>query len=281
VVRFQSAGDPRRVLGAVIGAQEGRRIDVHNSFELIVEDSADGRIIDVEFFQQRLSQYLEVFSGYEFLGWYSTGREPEESDKALHKKIQEVTANENPFLLLLDNQRMQQEKAAQSEELPVKVYDSTTQISGGEAQVQWFEVPYNIDTLEAERIAVNHVAKSATTASSGHSSDFSQHATGLGNSVVMLSNRIKELLDYMKDVKAGVAPKNRDVLRQMVSICQALQAAHPDSLRREFCGEFNDASLVVLLASLTKACANTSDLLDKFQLAHDKKHRQRHHYPYG
>mmetsp|Transcript_1442 Transcript_1442/g.3275 ORF Transcript_1442/g.3275 Transcript_1442/m.3275 type:complete len:304 (+) Transcript_1442:27-938(+) len=281
VVRFRVSGRVQRVLGALIGAQEGRRIDVHSSFELIVEEEGQGRTLDLEFFQQRLGQYLEVFPKYEFLGWYSTGSEPVESDKALHKKIQEVSANENPFLLLLDTSSMERERAMQSEELPVKVWDSTAHLDQGELKVEWSEVPYTIDTLEAERIAVNHVAKSATTATAGYSSDFTQHTSGLTNSVAMLSNRVRELLDYMKEVKAGRAPKNHQVLREMLTICQALQASHPDTLRREFCGEFNDAALVVLLASLTKACATTSDLLDKVQVAHDKKHRQRHHYPFG
>lgn len=262
VVRFRSARRSERVLGALLGAQEGRRVDVHNSFELVCVESGGQRSLDLEFFQQRLSQYLEVFPRYEFLGWYSTGPQPEEADKALHKKIQEVGANENPFALLVDADKMSREKASQSEELPVKV-------------------PYIIDTLEAERIAVNHVAKSATTAAAGYSSDFTQHTSGLSNSVVMLSNRIKELLEHMKDVKEGRAPKNQEVLRQTLSICQALQSVHPSSVKQEFCSEFNDATLVVLLATLTKVCSNTSDVLDKFQLAYDRKHRPRHHYPFG
>eukprot|EP00913_Durusdinium_trenchii_P031698 g29684.t1 len=235
VVRFRSARRSERVLGALLGAQEGRRVDVHNSFELVCLESGGQRTLDLEFFQQRLSQYLEVFPRYEFLG---------------------VGANENPFALLVDADKMSREKASQSEELPVKVYDATIHIEQGEATVTWNEVPYIIDTLEAERIAVNHVAKSATTAASGYSSDFTQHTSGLSNSVVMLSNRVKELLEHMKDVKEplkdGRAPKNQEVLRQTLSICQALQSVHPSSLKQEFCGEFNDATLVVLLATLTK-----------------------------
>lgn len=284
VVRLRCAGAARegeRVLGALLGAQEGRRIDVHTSFELVSEQEAGSTAINLEFFQQRLAQYLEVFPKYEFLGWYSTGCSPQETDKALHKKIMEVSANDNPFVLLVDTEKLKADKACHSEELPVKVYDSTAHLEGGAMKVEWNEVPYEIDTLEAERIAVTHVAKCATVTAAGHSSDFTQHTSGLGNSVVMLNNRVKELLEYMKEVKAQRVPKNHDVLRQMLSICQALQATHQESVQHEFCGEFNDAALVVLLASLTKACANTSDLLDKFQLAHDKKHRQRHHYPFG
>lgn len=280
VVRFRAIGQKQRILGAIIGQQEGRRIDVHNSFELLSNDEGGDTAFDLEFFQQRLAQYLENFSGYEFLGWYSTGKMPQDSDKALHKKIQEVSANDNPLCLLLDTDKFLASKdGAPTEDLPVKVFDSTTIIVQGNSQIQWNEVPYVIDTLEAERIAVNHVAKTATTA--GHSSSFTQHALGLGNAVGMLNHRVTELLSCVKEMKAGRAPKNSETLRQVKSICQALEVVHPEALRREFQSEFNDAALVVLLATLSKACANTSELLDKFQLAHDKKHRQRHHYPFG
>eukprot|EP00933_Yihiella_yeosuensis_P083776 TRINITY_DN98041_c0_g1_i1.p1 TRINITY_DN98041_c0_g1~~TRINITY_DN98041_c0_g1_i1.p1 ORF type:complete len:341 (+),score=43.65 TRINITY_DN98041_c0_g1_i1:97-1023(+) len=286
VVRYRCSPERQssRAIGALIGAQEGRRVDLHNSFELAVEEPSDGqaRSIDLEFFNTRLAQYMENFPRYEFLGWYSTGVFPEESDKILHKKIQEVTGNDNPFLILLDTETMLTLKASQSEQLPIKVYDSTSQIDQGETKLQWTEVNYAIDTLEAERIAVNHVAKSATTATAGHSSDFTQHTSGLTNSVVMLSNRVKELLKHIEDVKAGRAEKNHDVLRQTLSICQALQAVQPEALEKEFCEEFNDASLIVLLATMTKAAASTSDLIDKLQLAYEsRRHRSRHHYPFG
>lgn len=276
IVRFQFSGRTERILGAVIGAQEGRRVDIHNSFELVAE--ADG--LELEFFQQRLAQYMEVFPKYEFLGWYSSGQEPHGSDKALRKKIQEVTSNENPLLLLMNPTVLAAEMSG-SEELPVKVYDAVTHIAGNEVAIQWNEMKYVIDTLEAERIAVNHVAKSATQATSGHSSDFTQHASSLTNSVQMLNHRVRDLLEYAKAVKEGNVQKNHQVLRQLLSICEALKSSHPDMLHKQFYSEFNDAGLVVLLASLTKSCASISDLLDKFQLAHDKKHRQRHHYPFG
>jgi len=279
VVRFNVAGRSERVLGALLGAQVGRRVDVHNSFELIQEEGTQA--IDLDFFKQRLAEYLEVFPTYEFLGWYSTGISPQESDKALHKKIQEVSANETPFVLLLDTEKMRDERVGQSEDLPVKVYDSTAHLEAGSLKVEWNEVPYAIDTLEAERIAVNHVSKTAKVATAGHSSDFTQHTSGVANSVIMLNNRVKELLEYMREVKAQRVPKNHEVLRQMLSICQALRATQQVSLQHEFCGEFNDAALIVLLASLTKACANTSDVLDKFQLAHDKRYRHRHFNPFG
>lgn len=280
VVRFRSSGRPEGVAcGALIGAQEGRRVDIHNSFDLVVESDAS-RAPDFEFFKERLGQYLEVFPKYEFLGWYTTGAEPQDSDKVVHKKFQEVTENDNPFLLLLDTAKLSGEMASQSEELPVKIFDAKLQLSGTETQLQWNEVCYQIDTLDAERISVNHVKKSGTQ-SSGQSSDFTQHTSGLGNSVLMLNNRVKVLLEHAIDIKAGRAPKNHEVLRQLLSICEALKSTHPEALQRQFYGEFNDASLVVLLASLTKACSHTSDLLDRFSLAHDKRHRQRHHYPFG
>merc|ERR1711879_725425 len=103
-----------------MGAQEGRRVDVHNSFEFLLEEDGDGP--DMEFFQQRLGQYLEVFPRYEFLGWYSTGVAPLETDHMLHKRLQEVSSNENPFCVLVDADTLANGQAPGSEELPVKVY---------------------------------------------------------------------------------------------------------------------------------------------------------------
>eukprot|EP00434_Breviolum_minutum_P005444 symbB.v1.2.004796.t1/scaffold270.1/size246978/7 len=289
VVRFRSAQRSERVLGALLGAQEGRRVDVHNSFELVCVESGGQRTEPQKHPFPAFSLRIAPSKGHWIWNSSSSGfpsiwRFFQDMNflvgilQVLNQKRQikpstrrsRRSANENPFALLVDADKMSREKASQSEELPVKVYDATIHIEQGEATVTWNEVPYIIDTLEAERIAVNHVAKSATTATASYSSDFTQHTSGLSNSVVMLSNRIKELLEHMKDVKEGRAPKNQEVLRQTLSICQALQSVHPSSLKQEFCGEFNDATLVVLLATLTKVCSNTSDLLDKFQLAYDR-----------
>lgn len=279
IVRFRHTGRAQqRVLGVLLGAFEARRVDVHTSFELIVqEESMDDSAVDEEFFKSRSAQYLEVFPKYEFIGWYTTGCMPTETDNIYLKKFQELSDNENPFVLLVDTVRLAAERVGQSEELPVKVFDSTTHIDGGNTTVLWKEVPYAIDTLQAERIAINHVAKNATAATAGYSSDFTQHTSGLANSVVMLNNRVKELLTYMEDVKAGRAPKNHDILRQLLNVCKALQAAQHDDMHREFCAEFNDASLVVMLGTLTKVCSNTSELWDKFHLAHDSY--RKHQYP--
>mmetsp|Transcript_51518 Transcript_51518/g.137483 ORF Transcript_51518/g.137483 Transcript_51518/m.137483 type:complete len:305 (-) Transcript_51518:260-1174(-) len=280
-VRARASVRSSRVIGAIIGDQEGRRVDFHNSFELCMDSETE---LDVDFFKQRLAQYLEIFPKYEFLGWYSIGHAPQDADKELYKKVQDLTSNENPFNLYLDAEAMMAETAEggqQSEEIPVKVFDSVTHIVDGDTLIAWSEVPYVIDTLEAERISVNHVATQGSVSVGGHTSDFTQHTGGLKNAVVMLNNRVTQLLEYMRDVKAGNTPVNHEVLRQMKCICDELKVTQPEALQAQFSGEINDAMLVVLLATLTKTCARTSDLMDKFQLAHDKKHRQRHHYSFG
>merc|ERR1711862_655397 len=96
-------------------------------------------------------------------------------DHQLHKRIQEISSNENPFCVLVDADTLADGQAQGSEELPVKVYDFSTHIVQGETKYQWNQVPYAVDTVEAERIAVSHVAESATTTAEGHASDFTQH----------------------------------------------------------------------------------------------------------
>ena len=76
--------------------------------------------------------------------------------------------------------------AAVSKELPIRVYESEVkvappfllskslelseyvfQIQDGVPQIHFLEVEYKIATLEAERIAVDHVAHTATSTASG------------------------------------------------------------------------------------------------------------------
>lgn len=61
---------------------------MYTSFEIIYELDKDGRIVslDWEFMSRKLELLKRCFSDYEFLGWYSTGREmsPFEGDVEIH-----------------------------------------------------------------------------------------------------------------------------------------------------------------------------------------------------
>ncbi|XP_057244927.1 COP9 signalosome complex subunit 6-like, partial [Malurus melanocephalus] len=73
-IRLRSQeGRNGQVVGALIGRQEGRNIEVMNSFELLAHGSGGHLLIDKEYYYTKEEQFKQVFKDLEFLGWYTTG----------------------------------------------------------------------------------------------------------------------------------------------------------------------------------------------------------------
>lgn len=88
------------VMGALIGKQKGRRIELMNSFELKVDFIENTPILDTEFFKFKEHQFKQVFPDLEFLGWYANGDMPTQADVKMHKEILEI--NESSLFLKLN-----------------------------------------------------------------------------------------------------------------------------------------------------------------------------------
>uniref|UniRef100_A0A4W3H6T6 COP9 signalosome complex subunit 6 n=1 Tax=Callorhinchus milii TaxID=7868 RepID=A0A4W3H6T6_CALMI len=87
-IRMRSQeGRPIQVIGALIGKQEGRNIEVMNSFELLSHSVEEKIVIDKEYYYTKEEQFKQVFKDMEFLGWYTTGGPPDESDIHVHKQV--------------------------------------------------------------------------------------------------------------------------------------------------------------------------------------------------
>ena len=89
-----------QVIGALIGRQSGRNIEIMNSFELNFDRIESDIIIDRDYYTTKESQFKQVFPELDFLGWYSSGDAPNESDMKIHKQIIEI--NESPLFLKLN-----------------------------------------------------------------------------------------------------------------------------------------------------------------------------------
>ncbi|KAM9111317.1 COP9 signalosome complex subunit 6-like [Pangshura tecta] len=100
-IRMRSQeGRPVQVIGALIGRQEGRNIEVMNSFELLAHAVEENVVIDKEYYYTKEEQFKQVFKDMEFLGWYTTGGPPDQSDIHVHKQVCEII--ESPLFLKLN-----------------------------------------------------------------------------------------------------------------------------------------------------------------------------------
>jgi len=251
----------REFFGALVGVQEGRKVEIFNSYELVATEVEKDLVFDLEFLDRKQKQFKQVFPTYDILGWYSTGSRVQDVDLHLHKQIEPF--NEAPLYLMLDTNPGQEVR-----EVPITIYESEVKIINEKPQVLFGHINYKIETGDAERLAVDHVAR--TGGPTDGSSQLTAHLFSMHNAIKMLKQRvsiIKEFLDATMTKKLKV---DHSIIRRVASLCNMLPAIDSATFRQEFINEYNDALLVAYLATIMKASNNINELIDKFNVAYDR-----------
>jgi len=217
---------------------------------------------------KKQEQFKKVFPTYDFLGWYSTGNQVQNADVAIHKQIMEI--NESPLYLLMDAPACL--KPA-TKDLPITIFESELHMVEDNPTLLFVKIPYKIETGEAERISVDHIAK--VTPTGGEGSSLSGHLMHTHNAISMLNMRIKILVNFLEATKGGKTPKDHALLRRISMLTSQLPAIDNDAFRHEFINEYNDALLVTYLATVTKGSSGINELLDKFSIVNDRQSRRR------
>ncbi|KAF7833859.1 COP9 signalosome complex subunit 6a [Senna tora] len=272
----RSATSPR-VYGCVIGIQRGRTVEIFNSFELLYDPSTHS--LDRSFLEKKQELYKKVFPHFYILGWYSTGNDAQESDMHIHKALMDI--NESPVYVLLNPSINHAQK-----DLPVSIYESELHVIDGIPQLIFVRSSYTIETVEAERISVDHVAHlkpsdggSAATQCECFSVDschiyLAAHLTGIHSAIKMLHSRIKVLHHYLLAMQKGDVPCDNSLLRQVSSLLRRLPAIESGKFQDDFLMEYNDTLLITYLAMMTNCSSAMNELVDKFNTAYDRHSRR-------
>ena len=251
-----------KVFGALLGKQNGRHLELFNSFELQHSESATGEItIEMNYFQDKEEQFRQVFKDLDFLGWYTVGSSnATDKDIMIHRQLTAV--NESALLLKLDS-------CSKSANLPVTIYESMIDLNGDQPRMLFIEVCYTLVTEEAERIGVDHVAR-LSSAGNTDVSQVSEHIQVQKSAVKMLHSRIDIILQYIRSVKDGEIPMNQEIMRNCLSLCQRLPVLNTTKFNEQFFDQCNDVSLMSYLATITKGCNISNELISKFNLIYDR-----------
>jgi COP9 signalosome complex subunit 6 len=271
--RAQAApGTPIRVFGCLLGTLSGRNVDIANSFELKVGAVGEGvYALDLNFLKVRLDEYKKVFPAYDVLGWYSTapGQQALDGDLLLHRQLCEIT--ESPMYLVLDPM-----PAAGMQDLPITIYESEMALVNDTPTMQLAPASYKIDSIDSERISIDHVAHISGTGGGPESAALVSHLGGQQSAIKMLSDRIQVLETYLAGVRDGSIPTDHAALRQIKSLCNSLPAVNSSAqFSNDFLQDYNDTMLVSYLSSITQGTGVVNEVIDKFQAAYDKHTRRR------
>ena len=265
-----------RVFGVLIGAQTGRHIEIANSFEVKVVDGGCGASAgqlgpELEHMRVRLEQYKKTFPKYEMLGWYSTVEGLQEGDLAIHQALSE-TSDSSLLYLTLDPVLA---LAGTARELPITVYESEVHVVNEAPTVSFAAVPYKIDSIESERIAVDHIAHILPTGDSNSGSAFSQHLGTQYTAMSMLAERVDVITRYLHAVSTGQVPADHELLRHVKSLAARLPALDTRKFGEESMRDFNNTLLIAYLGCISKGTGMVNEVVDKYNLAYDKHSRRR------
>lgn len=250
-----SSGSSQKVLGALLGTQTGREVSITNSFELVYTaqdlDGAQGQYaLSNEFLDTRRDQFKQVFPTLDVVGWYTVGQEPTTDDSDLHRQISALV-DTCVFLLF------QPDIPSGSQNLPIQTYESSL-VEDTSGQAFFVQLPYNVETGEAERIAVD-----GATRGNSDESLVVGHLITQRNAIKMLYDKINVLLRYVAAVVDGTAPPDHQILRQIAALVASLPAADAPDFRAELQAEQEDVQLTSVLTELTRQVDALSGYADK------------------
>ncbi|XP_008796578.1 COP9 signalosome complex subunit 6-like [Phoenix dactylifera] len=254
-----------RVFGCVIGVQRGRTVEIFNSFELLFDPVT--HTLDRAFLEKKQELYKKVFPNFFILGWYSTGSDAEESDMQIHKALMDV--NESPIYVLLNPSINHAQK-----DLPVTIFESELHVIDGIPQLIFVRSNYTIETVEAERISVDHVAHLKPSDGGSAATQLAAHLTGMHSAIKMLNSRIRVVHQYLQAMQRGDIPLDNSLLRQVSSLLRRLPAMESEKFQDDFLMEFNDTLLMTYLAMFTNCSSTMNELVDKFNTTYDRQSRR-------
>ncbi|KAG5648221.1 hypothetical protein DXG03_006178 [Asterophora parasitica] len=243
------------VLGALLGTQNGREVEIVNTFELAMEENAEDAV-DHGFLVSRRDQYKQVFPSLEFIGWYTVAPQPTSRHIAFHEQFTGYCST--PLLLVLQPNINLVSASVNAQTLPFKAYEPSVEIRDRKSRSVFIEVPYNVETGEAERIAVDWTARGG-----GSGTSLESHLQTQRSAVKMLHERIVVLVRYVADVIADQAKKDYATLRSLSALIASLPATESKAFRDEFDTEYADVQLTGVLSALTKSANILNDLVDK------------------
>ncbi|GLJ08271.1 hypothetical protein SUGI_0085330 [Cryptomeria japonica] len=267
-MKAQSAaqgGSVPRVFGCVIGVQRGRTVEIFNSFELMYDVKT--HTLNRDFLNKKTEQYKKVFPKHDILGWYSTGSDAQESDMQIHRSLMDL--NESPVYVLLNPAINHAQK-----DLPITIYESELHVIDGFPSLIFVKSSYTIETVEAERISVDHVAHLKPSDGASAATQLAAHLTGIHSAIKMLNSRIRVLYHFLSAMQKGEIPYENSLLRQVSSLLRRLPAIESPKFQDDFLMEYNDTLLMTYLAMITNCSSTMNDLIDKFNTAYDKQSRR-------
>jgi len=253
--RSAARSSNKRVLGILLGQDNGKSVNVANSFAVpFEEDEKDPKtwFLDHDYIDGMWGMFKKVNARERMVGWYHTGPKMRASDQEINELFKRFIPR--PVMVIVD---VREDTVG----IPTDAYFAVEEIKddGTETQKTFLHVPSVIEAEEAEEIGVEHLLRdikhSTTTTLSTRVSEQLASLRGL-------QSRMLEIRDYLRSVAKGDLPINHQIVYHLQDALNLLPDLNDIHKTKAFTTNTNDQLLVVYLSSLLRAVIALHALVD-------------------
>jgi len=253
--RSVSRNSHKRVVGVLLGQDNGKTVNVANSFGIpFEEDEKDSKtwFLDHNYIEGMYEMFKKVNARERMIGWYHTGPKLRASDQEINDLFKRFIAK--PVMVIVDVR-------PNTVGIPTDAYFAVEEIKddGTETRKTFLHVPSTIEAEEAEEIGVEHLLRdikdSTTTTLATRVSEQLASLRGL-------QSRLSDIQKYLAEVAAGTMPVNHQIVYHLQDALNLLPNLTDLDLTQSFTTSTNDEMLVVYLSSLLRAVIALHALVD-------------------
>ncbi|KAI0993396.1 26S proteasome regulatory subunit [Podosphaera aphanis] len=205
----------KRVVGVLLGQNNGKNIRVSNSFAVpFEEDDKDQSVwfLDHNFVESMKDMFKKINAREKLIGWYHSGPKLRASDLEINELFKRYTPN--PLLVIIDVQ-------PKESGVPTDAYFAVEEIKddGTTTSKTFVHTPSIIEAEEAEEIGVEHLLRDIRDVAVG---TLSTRITNQLQSLQGLHLRLRDIGQYLKKVLDGSLPVNHVILGNLQDVFNLL-----------------------------------------------------------
>ncbi|KAK4580373.1 proteasome regulatory particle subunit [Recurvomyces mirabilis] len=208
-------GTRKRVVGVVLGQNDGINVRVSNSFAVpFEEDEKDPSVwfLDHNYVESMNDMFKKVNAREKLIGWYHSGPKLRASDLEINELFKRYTPN--PLLVIIDVQ-------PKDVGVPTDAYFAVEEIKddGTTTSKTFVHTPSTIEAEEAEEIGVEHLLRDIRDVAVG---TLSTRITSQLQSLQGLHLRLQDIGRYLQKVLDGDLPVNHAILGNLQDVFNLL-----------------------------------------------------------
>lgn len=205
----------KRVVGVLLGQNNGKNIRVSNSFAVpFEEDDKDQSVwfLDHNYIESMKDMFKKINAREKLVGWYHSGPKLRASDLEINELFKRYTPN--PLLVIID---VQPKEAG----VPTDAYFAVEEIKddGTTTSKTFVHTPSIIEAEEAEEIGVEHLLRDIRDVAVG---TLPTRITNQLQSLQGLHLRLRDIGQYLKKVLDGSLPVNHVILGNLQDVFNLL-----------------------------------------------------------